>query len=1065
MAQDAYTKYIEPYKTNNVIINNETRGYDDSYLSRMQGSKTYWRRQFMTYQQAYMDGKYGYYSTSSAIAFRTNCASGVEDFTIKCYAKTYITAMADANKVGSQKIATGGTFTFEDVSVGSNTTIYFMPARLIQYIRPLNETDNSTFVAGGAIKLTEAILGSENENTAWPSTEGLNVPSALLEDLSVRNMVNFASALNLSSNVSLKTLDTRGTNTGRVTLPSYAPLTSIQLNACTGLVAMNLSDVETFTMASGANLLSIRMENCNSVMMDGILDYLEEATGLQYLRMTDVDWTLDDTSLLNRLLSVGSISDSGVTGAAPCILTGDVYVPTLRSSEKAKYDAAWPGLNVTYTTFIPQYQATFVNWDGNPILDLSGNPYIQYVDAGDYAYDPITEGEVLTPTKPTDEAQSYTFSEWSGIGTAFFSDRTITATFTSSTRTFTVEWYMGAPIGNEGVLLKRLTNVSYGSSVSYGSDPPKFTDQESIRNYYVFNGWDKSTGYIRPDPNASAGEPDTIKVHAQWIAGSLPEPADSPGLAAMNWAQRYGVAQLTRATRSESNPSNRIKASDYWDLDEHMDFTLGHGDDMEFSNVESETLISTPTYFDGTTAPMIFNGEGGLPSIQLFNGDIDRFTLAIDYEFTSDSGVLASCFDDNGNEGFQFRRYGYYGNVLWGNNQLSVGYQYQRGVFVLRYNRGQYPLILYVTHDGNTSGLKYPIDISHPDTNVTLTSIVRSVSTTTDAPLTFGGVGYANGQDVTSLRGTGWIHWAQIWYDDIGTDNAALICAMPHIPMRFSYTGIEYRDGLSSATTVAAGFQSVSPLPLKGSINYTSTNVGGWAASHLRSWLNGQFFDGLPFPVRSIICEARVRSTEGGGSSSSHALNPSNSMDKVYLPAYAEVFSYVTGNDADNTAYISECDDLTHRIPEYVYDSSKGQTGDDNTRTKFPGIVLGDDANWIVGASDPTTPSFNSTVHSEKTVWVRSDDWGTGWIYLNADFISKHKFFCGITYDDSSNILSAVGADSDGGTGGKWVKASDWWHRSPDVTNNANFQHSGSNGSRYSSIAAYTTGILPAFSI
>ena len=134
MVIDAYNKYIEPYKTTDVIIGTETKSYDDSYLPRLQGSKTYWRKQFLTYQTAYMDGKYGYYSKSDSIMFRTNCEAGTRSFSVKEYAKTYITLIIDNNVSGSKKIEAGQTTSFDNVSVGTNTTLYFTPERLVQFL-------------------------------------------------------------------------------------------------------------------------------------------------------------------------------------------------------------------------------------------------------------------------------------------------------------------------------------------------------------------------------------------------------------------------------------------------------------------------------------------------------------------------------------------------------------------------------------------------------------------------------------------------------------------------------------------------------------------------------------------------------------------------------------------------------------------------------------------------------------------------------------------------------------------------------------------------------------------
>ena len=259
MVLDAYTKYILPYKTTDVIVGTETKSHDDSYLPRLQGSKTYWRKQFLTYQTSYMDGKYGYFDTTNTFNFRTNGSAGKKSFTVKSYAKTYITFIVDSNRVGSKKVQAGSTIVFDNISVGNNTTLYITPDRLIQYVRPLNETQNSTFVAPGAEKLMEVMLGGDRVNNDWPSGTGLTIPSVLLNDLSIRNMPNFTDALNLSNNVELKTLDTRNTQTGMITLPSFAPLTDIQLNACTGISMSNLNKVETFTIENGSNLTSIKV--------------------------------------------------------------------------------------------------------------------------------------------------------------------------------------------------------------------------------------------------------------------------------------------------------------------------------------------------------------------------------------------------------------------------------------------------------------------------------------------------------------------------------------------------------------------------------------------------------------------------------------------------------------------------------------------------------------------------------------------------------------------------------------------------------------------------------------
>ena len=1073
LVRDAYAKYIYPYKTTGVMYHGDAdpKGYDSNYLNRLQGSKAYQRAQFLTYQAAYMDGKYGYYNTSAGTQFRTNEAV-LLDFTVKSYAKTYITFVNGSSVVGQHKVEAGSVTTFEDVQTGANTTIYVTPDNLVQYIRPLNQTRNSTFNAPGN-KLMEAILGGASENEAWDAARGLTIPSPILQDLSIRNMVNFSSALDLTANTELKTLDTRGTNAGRISIAAYAPMTECHLNACTGLEMRNITKLTTagnFSLESGDNLTHVVLENCGYAILDAMMGYLEDAfeaggSGTKEIRITGIHgatetdrYEMSDTTLLNYLLGARGL-DAGGNTTSMSVLTGKIYVPTIKSKELEAYQAAWgSGLDISYTTMTVQYPVYFWQDDydtltgtGTPIYDTDGNPYVQWVDATQSAYDPTTAdpAEVdMTDTanlKAPDERYTYTYSQWDSLPVGVIAPENVKAVYTRAIRTYTVRWYDGVGSGN-GRLLEEQTGVSYGSSVTPTDDCPSYTDMEGSNIYYVFLGWDKNTGFIRGD---------TV-VKARWSIGNRPSTSSGKGLADMTWAERSGVAKSDLCET-------------YWEPGENMDFELGQdldfmtgGTASELGYVESRTLISESTWFDGTN-PIIYNGENDLPSIQLFNGSIPRWTIAIDYEFTGDAGSIISCFNDNGNYGFQYRRTGTATNLLWGNVNQTTGYQYQRGMLVIRYNEG-YPLILYVAGDGNTGANVYRVDSGDYTTSMITAALARTTMDSIDAPLTLGGVGYMAGSDVSGLRATGWVHWCKIWYDDLGLDNAKKLAVFPHLPVRFKYTRIQYRDGADSANTVAGGFQMEGLLPQAGVMNPTNTNAGGWDACVRRQWLNGQFFDALPVPLQSMIQEARVRATEGGGTSSVHALTIVNSMDKVYLPCYAEAFSSVTGNNTDNIAYVDECDDTGHRIPYFVTDASRGITNANYSRIRFCGFTLDDDTEYIVSASDPTTPGLGYTVTHGKTVWINTSNSSIGYLFVSAEYAAKHKQLGGRLTDHTDN-KDAVGTDANENSLGKWISARFWWLRSPYVTNSTHFWNVGATGGSNGNNAYYTHGLAPAFSI
>ena len=1061
MVRDAYIKYIYPYKTTGVVIDGTTYGYDDNYLSRMNGSKTYQRRQFFTYQTDYMDGKYGYANKSSGTQFRTNGASTTKDFAIKAYAKTYITMMADNNVVASQKVEAGSETIFEGVSVGSNTTLYVTPDRLVQYIRPLNETYNSTFSAAGAAKLMEAVLGGETPNTAWPATNGVNVPSAILHELSIRNMTNFSDSLNLTSNVELESLDTRGTNTGRVTLAPYAPIKTLRLNAVTGLVMKHITEIQTFEIASGENLVTVVAENCDSTIMNALPAYLAQAfnsgsTATRSMRLMGVNWALDDTTILNNLLKCKAIDADGNEGSTPCVLTGSVSVPRIKRMELDAFNAAWGDeLTISYGEIIEQYPIRFFDWDADFATD---DPlYTIYIDAGGYAYDPVEAGEQEAPTRPQTEQYVYIFSGWSGLPSgAVYNSANVRATYTSEERTYTVTWWDGIGTANQGKgnVIETRTGCAYGTCQVPTQKLPKYTGSEGIGVYYLFDRWSSSTGFIRAN----------VDCVAKWHIGNLPDVSTNTlTLGNPNEEGHFGWAQLRAIAANK-------RCDDFFEPKEHLDFKLGH--DFNFDNVDSIELVSddAPQFFDASNpAPVIYNGLDGKESIRLFDGSIPRWTLAVDYEFIGDSGVMIGC----GTSGIQLTRSSNLVIVNFGSASTSVGYQYQRGIVVIRYN-GDYPRVSIVAYDGaafnatkGTSANTYVINTTTPENNEQYEQVVRSQSYDGDAPLTLGGVGNADGTYTTALCASGWIHWAKLWKDDLGEENIKDLALFPHFEQRFNYTGILLQDDIESTDTVAGGFLSEGALYLVGQMNNVNTNVGGFQDAPRRQWLNGQYFESLPYPLQSLIDSAEVKSTRGGGSSSSPAydLTTLTEPDNIYLAAYAELFN-LTGTDAASVAYRNERGYVAdhQEVPYFTVDTERGMTTANQSRIKWPGVILPDDANYIVSSSDPTTAGVTGyTIESGKTVWINTANSSNGFIFVDKEFCERHKYLGGRLISSSENLNPD--ANNPLYAGGKWIRAFYWWARSPFVTFSTYFWYVYTYGGASYISAYYSLGLVPAFSI
>lgn len=548
MAEDAYRKYILPYKTTGVIVGNDDtpKGYDDTYLDRLQGPKTYQRRQYLTYQSKYMDGKYGYYSISDSINFRANADVGTtRDLVIKVYAKTIVTVIVDNGTVTSHKIATGGTATFSNTATHSNTTIYVVPESLVESITPIDNVENTTFNAAGATKLQDVILGSsESENTSWVDTP-LNIPSAVLKNLSIRNIVHFTSDLNLSANVELETLDTRGTATGIITLPSYAPLTDINLNACSGITALNLNKVTTFSMTNGNNLTSIRVENCNSVINNAMATLITHSVNYggnatRNIRITGVDWTLENADMLYAIATRTNIwhgyNAMGEAIDTP-IITGSCYVGKWSAAEKATVERAFPDIDFEYGEIVPSYTVTFKNYDGT-VLNT------QTVKEQSAAVNPVTAGLIPAPTKEPSVEYTYSFIGWDTPFNHILQDTIVTAQFSEQDRYYTVRYFDGT------VLLQTDSVIAHGSS-SYTGEPLSGAGG-------IWVGWDSYADDVVSD----------MDIYAQYLNPTLPDnpatnydylysddPEDNSGY---TLAEFYGII-LAGSAKTYFNIGDKIK--------------------------------------------------------------------------------------------------------------------------------------------------------------------------------------------------------------------------------------------------------------------------------------------------------------------------------------------------------------------------------------------------------------------------------------------------------------------------------------------------------------------------
>lgn len=811
--------------------------------SMMNGRKKYQRRQFERDQAAYMGTKY--LSTTikaDQIMFRCNTPSGVvvaPNYTLNIvpYSDMYLSVLF-GNSPSAQQIRAKAGQTYEiqcPLTKMDDTAVLIYCASRIQALNDISACYIHDNDFSKASKLQKLIIGNSTSGYSNAFLTNLNLGNnALLEELDIRNCPNLTGSVNLSSCGNLEKLYAEGTAITGVLFASNGKIALAHLPVTINSLTLKNLNYLTDLQATYDNLESLTVENS---IVDEYSIVTDAIDTLQILRLVGINWTVTNTGLLNKIIKMNN-----------SMLIGKVHIAgQARQRELDSYAAAWNDLSVTYDGIITQYKLTFMNADGTPIKDKKGNPYIQYVDQGGKAIDPIANGDIDTPTIESSAQYNYTFFGWEGIDDNVLNDRTVTAKYSTTIRTYRVRWLKQA-----GVVLKTLNDVEYGSCVEYDGDIPVMTDNEDAYIYNIFTGWDKSTGFISGD----------IDVYAKWSTQNG-LPASGTELHNMTPVQIYAIAAAG-------------KANDYFEQKDYVDVRVGQ--DFSFSNVE-EYMLGDEVTLNGTAANVVDSG------IKLFGVDSKSFTMAIDFEFGENSAdaTLLSCFEYDGSEGFRLKYNGTNPEIQWGNIVQQVGRGTQRDLVVLRYRQGEDKLYVYSFNGGAASSGTYADEIAY-------TELTRNRSTSTEATVVLGGFKFLSNGTVDSVTlGKGQIHWAKVWFEDLGDTAARQLAAWPHETWRYEYCGDKrYRFAADSSKITGASFIPTRLLPLTHSMNTTNTNVGGWNASNMRQFCNNRIYNAFPIQWKAIIKQVQIPATAGGTSS-----EIVYSKDYVYLPSYIEVYNTI----------------------------------------------------------------------------------------------------------------------------------------------------------------------------
>ena len=832
---DIQRKYLRTYQ--GISIDNSIAGTaNPRFLTEMlNGRKKYQRRMFERNQELYFATKYfGNTATQDQIMMRFNNPVGA---TVKQDLTLYLTPYSDM---------------YIGVKFGNFTPVNFRAKAGIEYSIPYdNDTADITLIYGAsfiqaigdlskcyvgdndfskASRLQSLTIGSDvdgYENTFMTKISLGN--NKLLEYLDVKNVSGLNSVIDLSQCGNLIELHAEGSGATGVVFANGGKLQKAYLPSIISLTMKNLNDIEEFDVESYDNLQTLIVENTPFI---NTYDVVNSADKLNILRLIGMSWNedyqIEDTSILNRLLTLRGIGNDGYETSVS-VISGDFYASIVKQKELENYVKTWKDLEITYGTLIEQYAVTFVNDDG-VVLD------VQYVDKGGNAVDPTTRAEnPITPTKESSIQYDYTFAGWDGNLTSVFSDRTITATYSESLRSYTIKYV------SKGTVMQSSTGL-YGENVPYTGITPTYTLEESGYVYYLFNRWDKS-GFIDGDKIVNAIF-DKFEYNDSSFTGRE--------LADLSPVEIYAMNKLNLAETIVTDKDPYI---------------ITVGNDIDYDDIESELLISEKTYFNGSN----YVDTG----IKLFEEDKD-FILAMDYEFLSGNkanAVLAQCFQANGTNGFKL----WYSNsndftgakFTWGttsDNVIGIG---KRELIVVRHKKGENNLTIYKSNlDGE---------------QVLTVELTRTKITAGTGTLVFGCARADDG--IYENYAIGNINWAKVWYADLGEDVCKSLAMWTHESITLEACGFR-KYYLTENTSKRCSFSLLAShlLGRTKKWNSSNSNEGGWANSALNKSLNERLYNAMPTQIKQLLKQVIVWSSIGKMSS-----ELSSSDCYITIPALIEV--------------------------------------------------------------------------------------------------------------------------------------------------------------------------------
>lgn len=356
--QDGYFKYILP------LLNKE-----GDYLYACQGSREENRKWWLWNRFKYMDSKYnaGTFKENYATMRLYSPADAVVpangNFTVTPAMNTYV-AVKWGSYITSKRCFKNTPVVFEAPEIVFNDTeTIIYGADGLSSLGDLSDKYAGTVDVSKAIRLMELNVGSSAEGYLNDNLKTIAVgANKLLHRISVENCVGLNQTLALSGCENIREVRAAGTNLKAIELSNGGVVETLQypvgvlnlilrnqIKLRDGLSVPDFSKVNTLWIDGCPQVDSYTLfKRC----LNGVVPALTR------VRLTKVDWVIDDAGVLMKARKLKGIGADGVD-TENAVITGKCMINYISQSQLDKLAEAFPELELEYGMLKPDIVTTF----------------------------------------------------------------------------------------------------------------------------------------------------------------------------------------------------------------------------------------------------------------------------------------------------------------------------------------------------------------------------------------------------------------------------------------------------------------------------------------------------------------------------------------------------------------------------------------------------------------------------------------------------------------------------------------------------------------------------------